>query len=298
MDSSKLGWQGPNVASVIDIAARWPDDVCVVVDACQMRCGRNALKRYLDNNFLVLITGSKFFAGPAFSGALLIPEKLAGKLDGITEVPDGLRAYGTAFDWPLRWATIRAAYTRSPNYGQWLRWEAALQEIRAYFAVPQAFREAILAAFAKGLAGIIAASTHLSSLEEFGAENANGDETPSPTIFSFVPYKNDQPMHLVECVALHRAMSQDMSRRLPEDSDREALQIAARLCQIGQPVALRHRAGAALRMSASARLVSRCWARDTENAARATAPELADAQLVVEKLDWLISHPELLSERS
>ncbi len=27
-----------------------------------------------------------------------------------------------------------------PNFGQWLRWEAALEEIKAYYQVPDAFR--------------------------------------------------------------------------------------------------------------------------------------------------------------
>ena len=56
---------------------RWPGRVQVVVDACQMRLGRPRLKKYLDRGYLVIVTGSKFFTGPAFSGALLVPAGLA-----------------------------------------------------------------------------------------------------------------------------------------------------------------------------------------------------------------------------
>ena len=59
-----------------------------------------------------------------------------------------------------------------------------------------------------------------------------------------------------------------------------------------QPVALRHRPGAALRICASARLVSNGWARSA-SVSEALAPVLAAARAVIEKLDWLITHPEI-----
>ena len=42
-----------------------------------MRLGRTRLQKYLDRGYLVLVTGSKFFTGPPFSGALLVPSALA-----------------------------------------------------------------------------------------------------------------------------------------------------------------------------------------------------------------------------
>ena len=87
MDASKLGWRAPSRACLDEIARRWPRKVLVVVDACQMRLRRGRLRRYLDRGYMVLITGSKFFGGPAFSGALLVPSVLslrssAGEADG------------------------------------------------------------------------------------------------------------------------------------------------------------------------------------------------------------------------
>jgi hypothetical protein len=93
---------------------------------------------------------------------------------------------------------------------------------------------------------------------------------------------------LERCVSLYRAMGRNLSRLLPQDSP--GAELAARVCQIGQPVALRHRPGAVLRLCASARLVSDCWMRAT-SAPRALAPVLADIGAVIEKLDWLIAHP-------
>src|SRR5581483_4970591 len=48
MDSSKLGWRAPSEACLDEIAERWPDEVRVVVDACQMRLSRRRLRTHLD----------------------------------------------------------------------------------------------------------------------------------------------------------------------------------------------------------------------------------------------------------
>jgi hypothetical protein len=84
---------------------------------------------------------------------------------------------------------------------------------------------------------------------------------------------------------------------LPPDAADSVCETAARICQIGQPVALRHRPGAALRLSASARLVSDCWARAT-SVPQALAPVLADMRAVIEKLDWLIARPEICESQT
>ena len=89
MDLSKLGWRAPSDQCLDEIAARWPGRVQVVVDACQMRLGRPRLKQYLDRGYLVIVTGSKFFTGPPFSGALLVPAGLAETIDAIGEIAPG-----------------------------------------------------------------------------------------------------------------------------------------------------------------------------------------------------------------
>ena len=299
MDSSKLGWRAPSQACVEAIAAAWPDNVRVVVDACQMRIGREPLRNYLDRGYFVLATGSKFFTGPAFSGALLVPAAYAGAVDAIADTPRGLGSYSTRFDWPRRWVALRNALSARPNFGQWLRWEATLEEMSAYFAVPPSFRRGVLEIFAARVPLLISESRNLKLLEERGGEAQSGrnDEFCNGTIFSFVPQRGAEALPLERCSSVYRAMGRDLSGLLPGDAPPAARRIAALIAQTGQPVALRHRPGAVLRLSASARLVRLCWSSSAATLDDAVAPVLADIAAVVAKLDWLIDHPELCESR-
>ena len=142
MDSSKTGLQTPSLACLDEIASLWPDSVRVLVDACQMRLSRARLREYLARNFLVTITGSKFFTGPMFSGALIVPRVIADAAAALVNFPPGLRHYTTRHDVPETWRGIRKMLSPGTNFGAWLRWEAALAEMQRYFAIPASFRAA------------------------------------------------------------------------------------------------------------------------------------------------------------
>jgi hypothetical protein len=294
MDASKLGWRGPSGTCIAAIVAAWPSDVSILVDACQMRIGRPQLRNYLERGYFVLATGSKYFTGPAFCGALLVPGVLAGAIDDIVAAPLGLGSYSTRYDWPRRWHHLRQALPAEPNYGQWLRWEATLVEMDAYFSVPTAFRHDLLKAFAVQVPLLIGASKNLQLLaEQCGITDFRlSDEMCHRTIFPFVPHQDGQPLSLARCISLYRAMGRDLSGVLAQAAPDAMHRIAEHICQIGQPVGLRHMPGAALRLSASARLVSSCWAR-AATLEDALAPVFADMRAVFEKIDWLIAHPEI-----
>jgi hypothetical protein len=289
LDSSKLGWRAPGRACLAAIAARWPNDVRVVVDACQMRLGAARLRGYLADGFAVLMTGSKYFTGPPFSGALLIPATPAWRVEAIGAVPPGLAAYGNRFDWPRRWPLLRRAFAPVPNYGQWLRWEAALGEMQAYFAVPPDFRERVLSAFAREAPRLIGASGRLMLLpggvDGDGLDDGGDAEMRHRSIFAFVPHRGGKALTLSQCDALYRALGRDLSAVAPP-SQRA---VAGRLCQIGQPVALGHTPGAALRLSASARLVRQCW---ESGGTGALFTPLAAA---IEKIEWLLAQPGIFA---
>ena len=187
MDSSKLGWRAPSDQCLDEISARWPGRVQVVVDACQMRLGRPRLRQYLDRGYLVLVTGSKFFTGPPFSGALLVPAVLAGTIDAISEIAPGMLEYSSRSDWP-EWHGLRSRFPIRANFGQWLRWEAALEEIRGYHDVPDQFRRMALTIFGDGVERIIASSPSLRLLppQPRPADGGIDEELAQRTIFPFV----------------------------------------------------------------------------------------------------------------
>jgi hypothetical protein len=296
MDSSKLGWRAPSESCLDEISRRWPEQVQIVVDACQMRFGRLRLKKYLDRGYMVLVTGSKFFTGPPFSGALLVPARL-GKifektLDGVGDVAPGLLEYSSRGDWPMRWQALRSQFPIRANFGQWLRWEAALEEIRTYYGVPDEFRRSALATFGKGVEKIIGSSRSLCLLPP--QERADGDglldeELNQRTIFPFMIVRDGRALSLEDCKKVYRALARDLDGVFGNSCDAE---IASRICLIGQPVAFSQEQyrSAALRICAGARLIAETWSPDEEIARHNLQRELGSVATIIKKIEWLTAH--------
>ncbi len=278
MDSSKLGWRSPSQKCLKEIAARWPAAVQVVVDACQMRLGRARIKEYLHRGYIVLLTGSKFFTGPPFSGALLVPDKISAHLAAVGKVPPGLSDYSNRSDWPAAWAGIRSCLPPRLNFGQWLRWEAAIEEMRAYFSTPQTERSAELRSFASVVAQCIENSPSLKLLPgqaPDASDEIDDGEMTVRTIYSFTVSRAGKPLSVDECKKLYQALNRDVSHLLPPQASPQEKKTAARLCHIGQPVALPD--GAVLRISAGARTITEGWSPDNVKA-------------VVDKIEVLLAY--------
>jgi len=118
----------------------------VIVDACQFRISPPTIRAYLEHGFCVALTGSKFVTGPAFSGALMVPESVGRRLR-TRPLPSMIKCYSARADWPSRWAA-RSALVDVANYGLLLRWESALEELRAFRSLPNADIVSFLEAFA------------------------------------------------------------------------------------------------------------------------------------------------------
>jgi len=289
MDSSKFGWRAPSDQCLDEIAARWPGQVQIVVDACQMRLGRARLRKYLDRGYMVLITGSKFFTGPPFSGALLVPSALAGDLEAATDIASGLLEYNSRSDWPRNWPNLRSYFPIRSNFGQWLRWEAALEEIAAYYRVPDEFRLMALTTFGEEVERIIASSPslHLLPPQQRSGDTADDEELAQRTIFPFVIRHGSGVRSLDDCRALCRALARDAASPVSADPEN-----AAKPCLIGQPVALGCDEGhpaAALRISASARLVSEAWSSDEDTARRNLQRGIDHVGTAIAKLEKLLA---------
>ncbi len=87
-----------------------PPGVDVIVDACQARMEPAEAASYLRRGWPVVVTGSKFFGGPAFSGAVLFPRV---RLPAPRRQPP-------------------SASPRHPSLGAVLRWTAALESMEVF----------------------------------------------------------------------------------------------------------------------------------------------------------------------
>jgi len=251
MDHSKLGTSCPSASCLAQIAECFGDAVQIVVDACQARIGRIRLNRHLALGRMVLLTGSKFFAGPPLSGALLLPPALA-RIAAAGDMPVGLRDYARATDWPASFAGARAALDPEANLGQLLRWSAALEEMAAFYALPLARRHAVFAAFGEAVATTIAEFDECAPVPESEAPDDADDEFSARTIFPFTLRVGDRLASPALAGKLYRALNCDVREWLPGLRGEER-RVAALCCHIGQPVTLGE--AGALRVSASARLV-------------------------------------------
>jgi hypothetical protein len=240
---------------------------------------------------MVLITGSKFFTGPPFSGALLVPSVLADDLDAAADIAAGFLEYTSRSDWPRSWSNLRSHFPVRTNFGQWLRWEAALEEIGAYYRVPGEFRQIALTTFGNGVERIIASSPLLRLLppqQRPGDTGADDEELAQRTIFPFVIRQGNRVRSLEDCRWLYRALAVGEA----DAASKEDPKIAAKSCLIGQPVALgceeRH-PSAALRIGASARLVSEAWSSDQHTARENVQRALDHVGIAVAKLERLLA---------
>jgi hypothetical protein len=303
MDSSKLGWCAPSDDCIDAIAKLWPGRIQIVVDACQMRLGRARLQAYLRRGCMVLMTGSKYFTGPAFSGALLLPAAMAETIDAIGEVPSGLRDYGSRSDWPRRLGRLRAQLSRRTNLGQWLRWEAALEEIRCYQRIPPWFRREALRRFASAAHRHIGSSPVLRVMPRLGQlrRSEAEEEFATPTIVPFSIHANGRALDFGQLTALYHALNWDLRSTLPPQSGDDLMAIAGTRCLVGQPVALPGHGGQAsaaiLRISADARYVTDAWTEDTTTALANLDRSLKGIATMVAKLEMLIARPAMLQAK-
>ncbi|MGJ4994826.1 hypothetical protein ACQR0Z_10455 [Bradyrhizobium sp. HKCCYLS3077] len=289
MDASKLGWRAPGMACLDEVSRRWPDRVQIVVDACQMRLGAARLRDHLARGHLVLISGSKFFGGPAFSGALLVPPLVSAALRGGNPVAPGLFDYVGRSDWPVAWTDLRARSAPRANIGQWLRWEAALDEIAAYHAVPAAFRRMAIRQLGETITSLLMLSPVLRPIAAGSvAADEDGDEFGFPTIFPFALQRDGKLLDLGETQAVYRALQHDLGSRFSGSM----ADVAARQCLVGQPVRI-ERPGAAptaaLRLSIGARQVTEAWCDDHTTARVNLEADIDRVVDIVAKTELLVS---------
>jgi hypothetical protein len=261
-DVSKTGMIAPSPACAIALHRRLPQSVDVLVDACQFRIAPATLRAYLEQDFMVAVTGSKFITGPTFSGALLLPAAVAHRLRE-QPLPPSLAPYSARADWPDDWRHADI-FGNVANFGLLLRWEAALEELRPFRAIPEEQVARFLDAFAGAARQMLQGHSCFQMLpvpvlDRRSIAQANGWDQ-CQTIFPFLLYRSaangsNMPLSREQTMQVYRLLQDDLGDGLR--------------CQLGQPVACGSRHGipvSALRICASTRLAVEGCAQNGKNA--------------------------------
>lgn len=272
VDISKTGIIAPSPSCALELNERYPGSVEVLVDACQFRLSSSTLKAYLDKGFMIALTGSKFLTGPAFSGALLIPETVRN-----LKTPDGLPLSSSRFERPEKiWPEGTGT---GINFGLLLRWEAALAEFRAFRGIPEKAAAEFLHSFARAIRCRLTSDPHLEALTVPVIKRLGLTEGKSwdaiQTIFPFRLRKDGRRLEPQETLHIHDLLQKDLSNL----SNHPA---ASLRCSLGQPVRCGE-TGNALRLCASARLVG----EGIENPGMVIRRALS----VLDKIDLLLNLP-------
>lgn len=288
MDQSKLGCWTPSFPLLRRLRARYADQLQVVVDACQVRLDAPDLQAYLEQGDILLLTGSKFFTGPPFSGAVVYPRSFTARLLGQGRpLPNGLRDYLPRAELG-DWESLVPEPRQPLNIGMLLRWWAALAEVDRYYRIPKEYRVAGLDRFS---AEVVDMMNHEACIEPlFDADGPwwaksgmYGDELSNRrSIFPFLVRRPDGSyLDPDEVKALYELLNQDLGDRPGLTAGEGA--IAAQCCHIGQPVRIGRLHTAALRISMGARIISDgcCNGNRTQDH---LDEELRQVRLILDKL--------------
>ena len=189
-DVSKTSLLAPSLGAVMRLKERFGTMLDIMIDACQFRLSAATIRAYLSRGFMVAVTGSKFLAGPIFSGALLCPPQISERFRSLM-LPAALADYCGKAEWPEGWIA-RDALPGRANLGLLLRWKAALFELERFVGVPEDRVTAVLSAFAEAVSHRLAIdpafeplqSRRLDRSELWGvSSDLRWDEIP--TVFSF-----------------------------------------------------------------------------------------------------------------
>jgi hypothetical protein len=253
---SKTGVHAPSLVC-IDRLRKISGDVVVVIDAAQGRLSRRGLRDVLQKDCLVMFTGSKFYGGPPFSGALLVPPRFRSDRRGLGELPAGFQAYFSAVELPESWPEARQSLSPEPNIGLLLRWSAAIAEMDAYYQVPSDLRLRVLRFFEAEVPKVFGRSNRLRLLPVFPPlynDSSHRLLESKTTVFGFwvTPPGDRGPLNKSELKQLHF----DLASTDPISRSHSEREILSRQFHIGQPVDL-GRAGAILRVAIGGPLITR-----------------------------------------
>ena len=303
MDQSKLGYQSPSDEFIQKLNKINTLSMQIIVDGSQLRLDPKDIQNYLNKGYIVTITGSKYFTGPPYSGALILPKSVSKLINSVKNtLPEGLTKYYHHSDWPTSWFCSQDL-SDGYNYGSYMRWNASIVEMDRYYKTPILYRNMGIEMFCNFVDDSIKEATFLKTLygdetntntynsKEFGIRNIR-------TIFPFFILKNKEVLSVDNVKKLYVLLNSDLSDQF-KDSSLEIIRLAAQKCHIGQAVNVKYGndiESAILRISLGARVISESWVnRDISIYFRNIELQMNQITVIIKKIELIINNPELLN---
>ena len=302
MDQSKLGYQSPSDEFIKKLNRLENLSIQIIVDGSQLRLDPKDIQNYLNKGYIVTITGSKFFTGPPYCGALILPQSVNKLIQSVKNtLPKGLNKYYNSSDWPTSWFCSNEL-SDGYNYGSYMRWNAAVVEMDRYYKTPILYRNMGIEMFCNFVDDSIKEATFLMpiysdetktksfSSKEFGIRNIR-------TIFPFFIFKNNEVLTVDKVKKMYTLLNSDLSDQF-EGSSLEIIRLAAQKCHIGQAVNVKYTTeieSAILRISLGARVISESWvSRDISLFFRNIELQMSQITITIKKIELILNNSELL----
>ncbi len=296
MDQSKLGYSSPSEKCLNDLIAKNDDDLLVLVDNSQLRMDTERIQKYLNNGFVMTVTGSKFFTGPPFCGALIIPEKRKVEWqNSLDSLPTGLVKYFLKSELPVE-SKYANNLGNGINTGSYMRWYAALTEMERYFQIPFLLRQLGTDIFCDHVAGSIDRAPFLESLGSIFENDLELASMDKRTIFPFFINHKGRVLSHPEMDKIYRLLNKNIVSLIKSVTDNEE-RIAKQVCHIGQPVKVIYKdktASAVVRISLGSRVLSESWKdRDVSIYFQRINGQLNQVDLIIKKIELILKHDYL-----
>ena len=303
MDQSKLGYQSPSDELIKRLNALSKLSLQIIVDASQLRLDPKDIQNYLNKGYIVTITGSKYFTGPPYSGALLLPKSVSKVIHSVkNSLPAGLTQYYNHSDWPISWFCSNDL-SDGYNYGSYMRWYAAIVEMDRYYKTPILYRNMGIEMFCNFVEDSIKEASFLEPI--YGDETKTNNYTSKEfgirnirTIFPFFILKNNEVVSVDKVKKIYTLLNSDLSDQF-EDSPLEIIRLAGQKCHIGQAVNVKYGndiESAVLRISLGARVISDSWVnRDISLFFRNIEAQMSQITIIIKKIELILTTPELLN---
>ncbi len=180
----------PSIESINRMKKKF-SNLKIVVDACQMRCDFETLTSFIENNYDVIITGSKFFSAPPFCSAYLTNKRI--------------KVLKKNSDLKKIFNDVELIKSPKITYGLLFRWKFAINEIKSFNKIPKKSQIKIIKNLQKIIRGLIKRYKTLELCEKHKFNNSKGLRIEDNlTIFLFYLKRSDKYLSLLESRKIYK----------------------------------------------------------------------------------------------